>query len=371
MPPPAALPRAPEPSAPEPSAREPHARGLHAREPNAREPNARGLHDPELCELPLRFELACQPPYDWEWVLSFLSRRLIGGVERIDRDAYSRVVRLPHAGGWAIGRVAVQSGPGRAALTVALAPALADVQGEVLAGVRRLFDLDREPGPVNAVLGELAADAPGVRVPGAFDGFELAVRAILGQQVTVKAAHTLAGRLAARFGDGLPAQPNDGPNDGPNDAPGSVAGEPPAGARPLSRAFPDAARMAGVPLAELTACGLIRSRAAAIQAIAQAIVDDGLVLAPGAPLERTLAQLKSLRGIGDWTAQYVAMRALAWPDAFPASDLILMRALGARTPAQAAAAAQAWRPWRSYAVMHLWRRGSWPRTAAGEDRPRP
>ena len=303
-------------------------------------------------EVPLRFELTFQPPYDWGWVLSFLSRRLIGGVEHIGPDVYSRLVRLPAAGGWVLGRLDVRPCPGRAALAVTLAPSLAGVQGQALAGVRRLFDLDCVPGPVNAVLGELSADAPGVRVPGAFDGFELAVRAILGQQVTVKAAHTLAGRLAARFGDRLV--------DGPGDR--SLIAE------PLSCAFPDAARLAAVPLEELTACGLIRTRAAAIQAIARAIVDDGLVLAPGAPLEPSLAHLKSLRGIGDWTAQYVAMRALAWPDAFPASDLILMRALGASTPARAMAAAQAWRPWRSYAVMHLWRRGSWPPAPAGGDR---
>jgi len=293
----------------------------------------------------LRFELAWAPPYDWGWLLTFLSRRLIAGVECVGPQAYSRVVRLRDGGGWAIGQVDVRPCPSRAALVVTLAPALAGVQAQALAGVRRLFDLDCAPGPVNAVLGELAADAPGVRVPGAFDGFELAVRAILGQQVTVKAAHTLAGRLALRFGDALP-------DSGPGLA--SCALE------PLSRAFPDAARLAAALPEELAACGLIRTRAAAIQAMARAVVDEGLVLAPGAPLEPTLAHLKSLRGIGDWTAQYVAMRALSWPDAFPASDLILMRALGVRTAPQAAAVSQAWRPWRSYAVMHLWRRGTWP-----------
>ena len=314
-------------------------------------PSAAVPHASRFPDVPLQFELACQPPYDWDWVLSFLSRRLIGGVECIGPDVYSRVVRLPDAGGWAIGRLDVRPSPGGTALAVTLAPALAGVRDQALAGVRRLFDLDCLPGPVNAVLGELAADALGVRVPGAFDGFELAVRAILGQQVTVKAAHTLAGRLALRFGDAL--------------------GDSSCAAEPLSRAFPDAARMAAVPLEDLTACGLIRTRAAAIQAIARAIVDEGLVLAPGAPVEEGLAHLKSLRGIGDWTAQYVAMRALAWPDAFPASDLILMRALGARSAAQAAAAAQAWRPWRSYAVMHLWRRGTWPPAPVVQDRPEP
>ncbi len=319
---------------------------------------------PAPSDVPLQFELTCEPPYDWDWVLSFLSRRLIGGVEWIGPDVYSRVVRLPLAGGWALGRLDVRPCAGRAALAVTLAPSLASVQAQALAGVRRLFDLDCTPGPVNAVLGELAADAPGVRVPGAFDGFELAVRAVLGQQVTVKAAHTLAGRLAAQFGDLV----SDGSGESPGESPSSAQTGRSHLALPLSCAFPDAARLAAVPLEDLTACGLIRTRAAAIQAIARAIVDDGLVLAPGAPLEPSLAHLKSLRGIGDWTAQYVAMRALAWPDAFPASDLILMRALGASTPARAMAAAQAWRPWRSYAVMHLWRRGNWPLVPAGGDR---
>lgn len=287
--------------------------------------------------------LAFRPPFDWDWILAFLGQRLIAGVEQIDAGVYRRIVRMPLGSGWVSGWLAVQCLPDRPALSVALAPALAPVAPAVLARVAYVFDLGCDPPVVNAVLGELAHDAPGVRVPGAFDGFELAVRAILGQQVTVKAAHTLAGRLAMRFGEpvAVPATP---PR---SDAP-----------VPLSRVFPDAQRIAALDVADLTACGLIRTRAAAILALANAIVGENLVLSPQAPVVQTVRQLLGLRGIGDWTAQYIAMRALACRDAFPAADLILMRALQVRTPAQAIAAAQCWQPWRAYAVMHLWRRAS-------------
>ncbi len=320
---------------------------------------------------PARFALAYQPPYDWDWVLAFLSRRLIAGVEQIEHGVYHRVVRAPDAGGSALGWLSVRRVDGVPALAVELSPSLAPVAVAVLSRVERLFDLGCRPDPINSVLGALAHDAPGIRVPGAFDGFELAVRAVLGQQVTVKAAHTLAGRLATRFGEPLAelgaelgAEPlaelgAEFLGEPDADVPERAAG-PPAG---LTRAFPDAQRLAGLGVDDLAECGLIRARAGAILAIARAIAQEGLVLAPGAPLDATLAQLLSLRGIGDWTAQYVAMRALAWPDAFPAADLILMRSLGVSTPAQAVAAARDWRPWRSYAVMHLWRRAGLARDA--------
>jgi AraC family transcriptional regulator of adaptative response / DNA-3-methyladenine glycosylase II len=315
------------------------------------------------------FELACPAPFDWDWMLGFLGRRLIAGVEHIEDATYRRVLRLPQGSGWAIGWLSARWLPGRQAIAVELDAGLLPVAGLALAALRRVFDLDARPLVINAVLGELAADAPGLRVPGTVDGFELAVRAVLGQQVTVKAAHTLAGRLAARFGHPLASESSVAPPGaprapgpaGPRGAPGAPAtADPPALAIPACPgiAFPDAVTMAALTPDDLRECGLIRTRAAAILAIAHAVAHDGLVLEAGAPVEPAMRHLRSLRGVGDWTAQYVAMRALACPDAFPAADLVLMRVLDARTPAQAAARAQVWRPWRSYSVMHLWRRAA-------------
>jgi AraC family transcriptional regulator of adaptative response / DNA-3-methyladenine glycosylase II len=285
-------------------------------------------------DAPRLIELPWQPPLDWAFVTGFLARRLIPGVEALGPQGYQRAVRLHADGREHAGRVCVRPDPTRAVLRVSLDAALAPVAEPLRVRLRRLFDLDCQPAAVAAGLGPLARQAPGIRVPGAFDGFELAVRAVLGQQVSVAAAHTLAGRLAQRFGTPLAGSPG-------QEAPWLV--------------FPGAAHLADCLPEQLAQCGLIRQRAAAIVALARAIRDDGLCLSPEAPLESTLDALRAIPGIGDWTAQYIAMRALAWADAFPAGDLVLMRALGANTPARARAAAGRWRPWRAYAVMHLWR----------------
>ena len=207
-----------------------------------------------------------------------------------------------------------------------------------MAKVKRLFDLDADPAAIATSLGPLAAQRPGLRVPGAVDGFELAVRAILGQQVSVRAASTLASRLAAGFGE-------------PLETPYPL----------LCRLTPTAERIAAATLEDLTRLGLTGARAASLLALARAVAEDGLSLEPGGDVEAKMAFLKALPGVGEWTAQYIAMRALRWPDAFPASDLVLMRALGAAKPADALAAAEAWRPWRAYAAMHLWSGGVAPR----------
>jgi AraC family transcriptional regulator of adaptative response / DNA-3-methyladenine glycosylase II len=171
-----------------------------------------------------------------------------------------------------------------------------------------------------------------VRVPGAFDGFEVAIRAILGQQVSVAAARTLAGRFAAAFG-------------------GAVETPFPA----LRFTFPPPARVAALAPADIARIGLPMARARTILALARAVAGGGLELVPHADIERALAGLRALPGVGEWTAQYIAMRALAWPDAFPHTDLGVMKALDERRPQRVLAAAEAWRPWRAYAVMHLWR----------------
>ncbi len=277
----------------------------------------------------LRFLLAYRPPYDWDWVLAFLAARTIAGVESVTQDAYRRTVSLPGVAvpGW----IEVRALRRRDLLEVRVAPALARRIPAVLARVRRVFDLEARPDEIASVFQGWSDARPGIRLPGGFDGFELAARAILGQQVSVKAAHTLAGRIAANFG--LPVS---------------------TPFPELSRTFPDAAMIAAQAPESIARLGIVRQRAGALTALARALADGKLTLDPSADVDTTIDALRALPGVGDWTAQYVAMRALAWPDAFPASDLILMRALEARTPRAAQAQAEAWRPWRGYAVMQLW-----------------
>jgi AraC family transcriptional regulator of adaptative response / DNA-3-methyladenine glycosylase II len=170
-----------------------------------------------------------------------------------------------------------------------------------------------------------------LRVPGAFDGFEIAVRAILGQQVTVAGARTVAGRFAVAFGD-------------PVETP--FAG--------LTTLFPIAPRIAGMPAGRIARLGMPLARARTVVGLARAVADGRLVLMPNADAEATLEALRAVPGIGEWTAQYIAMRALSWPDAFPHTDLGVMKALGEKDAKRVLEAGEAWRPWRAYAVMHLW-----------------
>ena len=205
----------------------------------------------------------------------------------------------------------------------------------LLARVRSLLDLDADPAAINSLLHDRFPAGDGLRVPGTLDGFELAVRAVLGQQITVAAARTLAQRLVARFGE-------------PIDTP--IAG--------LNRLFPSPASIASASGDELGQLGIVKQRQAAIQAIANAVLHQKLQLHAGAEVVGTMAALKALPGVGDWTAQYIAMRALRWPDAFPAGDIALHKALGLSNSKNAAkealAASQAWQPWRSYAVLRAW-----------------
>jgi len=279
------------------------------------------------------FALAYRPPFDWRHLLQFLAARAIPGVERVEGEVYRRSVRLEHEGKDLRGWLEVSAAHDAPAVRVRLAPSLIPALPQVLAGVRRLCDLACEPAAVNEVLGKLAAGAPGLRIPGAFDAFEMSVRAVLGQQITVRAAHTLAGRLVQALGEPLSAP---------------VAG--------LSHFFPTPQRLANCTEKELGELGIVRQRTKAIQSLALALLDGRIDLAPGSGVEQTLAALQALPGIGPWTAQYIALRALAWPDAWPRGDAALRKALGARTDRDAEAMAEAWRPWRGYATLHLWRR---------------
>ena len=216
----------------------------------------------------------------------------------------------------------------RVEVSLSLAPALLPT----LSRVKRLFDLNADPCQIAERLGPLAAAHPGLRVPCAFDGFEMAVRAILGQQISVKAATTLAGRFAAAFGEPL--------------------------ATPfplLTHLAPPPECVAGLEVEQLTGLGIVTARAKSILALAQASAEGRIALQPGANVEPTLTRLRALPGIGEWTAQYIAMRALAWPDAYPHTDLGLLKALGETDPQRVLERAEEWRPWRAYAAMHLWK----------------
>jgi AraC family transcriptional regulator of adaptative response / DNA-3-methyladenine glycosylase II len=280
----------------------------------------------------LHFELSYRPPYDWAAVSAFLAARAIAGVEAIEAGVYRRTARVPIERKVHTGWIEIAASRKKSALQVTVSASLAKALPPVLSRVKALMDLACHPAEVTQTLGPLAKASPGMRVPGAFDGFEVAVRAILGQQVTVAAARTVAGRFAAAFGE-------------PMATPFSS----------LAVVFPDATRIADVPYGQIARLGMPGARARTVLALARAVASGDLELVPNADIEATLQKLRALPGVGEWTAQYIAMRALAWPDAFPHTDLGVMKAMNERDPRRVLAAAEAWRPWRAYAVMHLWR----------------
>ena len=282
----------------------------------------------------LRFELSFRPPYDWPAMSAFLGTRAIAGVEAVEGGTcgtYRRTVRVAVDRKEQLGWIEVALSLKKPALRVTVSASLAKALPPVLSRVKALMDLACNPVEVAQALGALAAKQPGLRVPGAFDGFEVAVRAILGQQVTVVAARTVAGRFVAAFGD-------------PLDTPFAS----------LNRIFPAAERVAELPYGRIARLGMPGARARTVRALARAVADGDLDLMPNADIDATLDKLRALPGVGEWTAQYIAMRALAWPDAFPHTDLGVMKALGETSPKRVLAAGEAWRPWRAYAVMHLW-----------------
>jgi AraC family transcriptional regulator of adaptative response / DNA-3-methyladenine glycosylase II len=278
--------------------------------------------------------LAYRPPLARGALLDFLALRAIPGVEEVADDAYRRVVSVAGT----IGAVTVRIPPVGTAIEVEIDESLAPATEAVLAGFRRVFDLDAEPAAIDAALSDdprlrpLVAGRPGLRVPGAIDGFEIVVRAVIGQQISVVAARTITGRIAERFGQRLPV---------------AVGG--------LRVAFP---RPEAIAAAAFDGFGMPAARGKTLVAVAQAICDGRLDLSPGVDGDATREALLSIPGIGPWTAAYVAMRALGDPDALPASDLGLRRALGGGAGLASAVAveqaARRWKPWRAYAVVHLW-----------------
>jgi len=262
--------------------------------------------------------LAYRPPYDFDAVLAHLAARAVEGVERVDGATWRR------------GPVAVTHDPAAARLIVELDATDAQARDALLGRVRRLFDLDADPIAIGAhlardpLLAPLVAARPGLRVPGGWDGFEIAVRAILGQQISVAAARRLLGRLVALCG--------------------------------TAPELPDAAAVAR---ADLSSLGVPGARRRALHDVAAAALAEPTLFEARPTIEETVARLRALRGVGEWTAQYIALRGARHPDAFPASDLGLLRGAAAPDGTRPTAAAllrraEAWRPWRAYAAQHLW-----------------
>ncbi|WP_144630885.1 DNA-3-methyladenine glycosylase 2 [Bordetella genomosp. 13] len=281
---------------------------------------------PPTLSLPYRL------PYAWGGVLGFLAHRRIDGTEHVDDCNHARALEWMHDGALVSGWITVSHVPERAMLSITPSPSLAAAAPALAARAARVFGTACDPAPIDAHLGDLAASLPGMRVPGAFDGFEIAVRAIAGQQISVRNARAILARMARRHG----APVSDAPHG-------------------LTHAFPGAWRMARLSLEEVIACGLIRIRAEAILAIAREIDAGRLDLDPDAPLDATLASLRAIRGVGDWTVQYIAMRALGCPDAMPTGDAVLKKRLAAADAKALAAHAARWSPWRAYATVHVWR----------------
>lgn len=276
-----------------------------------------------------RFLLRFRPPFDWKGILEFLAPRATPGVEEVEGDLYRRAFLLSGEAGWL--EASLEATANAVSLRIHFPDPCALFL--IVERVRRLFDLAADPAEIaqhlrrDPRLAPRISLRPGLRVPGAWDGFELAVRAILGQQVTVRGATTLAGRLVREFG--TPIVTNHG----------------------LTHMFPDA-----VPLtdADVGRIGLPRARAHTIRSLARAVADGDLSFSTTGNREEFLERFRRLPGIGDWTAHYVAMRALGEPDAFPAADLGLLKAAGLTNPRQLEALSEAWSPWRAYAAMHLW-----------------
>ena len=275
------------------------------------------------CKLPYR------PPYDWDAALDFLRARATPGVEHVSATTYRRTIRCSHC----VGAIEVSNAASTSALMVTVRVPDPRVLLDVVERTRRMFDAGANP---LAIAGDLARDPllgqrsrrhPGLRVVGGWDGFELAVRAILGQQISVRAATTVAGRLAATFGTPIDSDPA------------------------LDRLFPSAQQLANAAIEQV---GVMPTRAAAIRHLARRVCEGVIAFDERTNATATVAALRAVPGIGEWTAQYVAMRALAEPDAFLGTDLILRRVAGNVTARELECRADAWRPWRAYAVMLLW-----------------
>jgi AraC family transcriptional regulator of adaptative response / DNA-3-methyladenine glycosylase II len=293
----------------------------------------RAADAPPRAEAPLR--LAYRPPYDIEAVMGFFARREVKGVEQVDGLCMRRTLGHTLNGQRSTGWLETRFVPEKNEVHVSTSASLAPMLGDLLQRVRHSLDLDADPAQIDPVMALLPTAKhgfrPGARLPAGLDGFDMALRVVLGQQVTVKAARTLVQRVVDCYGE-------------PISTPFAA----------LTHVFPSAETIAAADPETIGKLGIVRQRVKALQALAAAVASGAIVLNRSAPLHATLAALRALPGIGDWTAQVIAMRALAWPDAWPASDIGLMNALGSRDPKHITTLAEPWRPWRAYAVMQLW-----------------
>ena len=288
----------------------------------------------------VQIALSYRAPYDVQRLMKFVAQRAIPGVEAVDGLHIRRTVRAgaingsaPNNDAW----IAVEFVPAKARVRLSFSPEWAHVSAAVAAAARRWLDLDAAPHTVHAALADLPdlPDKQGLRLPGSLDGFELAVRAVLGQQVTVAAARTLASRFVQRFGSEVATPWAD-----------------------VNRAFPSPESLVDVPIERIAELGIIRSRAGAILALAKAWPALALGLSADQTPDHLIAGLVALPGIGPWTASYIVMRAMSWPDVFLPNDVAVLKAMkqlfNTSNQREADAFAQRWRPWRSYAVLHLW-----------------
>lgn len=287
-----------------------------------------------------RLSLAYRPPLDWDALIAFLLARATPGVESVEASCYRRTIAIDGK----TGSIRVERSASKAAIELEVR--FSDSQALPVIGerVHRMFDLGADPSVIaehfagDVWLGRILKQHPGIRTPGAWDGFELSVRAILGQQVSVAAATTIAGRLARRFG--TPVEAPDG----------------------LNRIFPSPGQLVAAPIEEV---GVIGARAETIRTLARAVCAGSLTLATTASAATVTTALQALPGIGPWTAQYIAMRALGEPDAFPSGDLVLRRMAGGCTARELERRSEPWRPWRAYAVMLLWQASNEQSTPSG------
>jgi AraC family transcriptional regulator of adaptative response / DNA-3-methyladenine glycosylase II len=309
-------------------------RELFQRAPSA----LRRKNSAKRIEKDVSLRLRYRPPYDWNCMLDFLRARAIPGVEIVDGDRYVRTVEIDGK----MGSIEVIHLPGRESLAVSIRFPDLRLFPAIVARARRQFDLGADIETIDShlsgdpALASLVAQRPGLRAPGGWDGFEIAIRAVLGQQISVAAARRLAGQLAGIHGRVVPKSFLIHPE--------------------LSHVFPTAKRLASAISIGL---GMPAARLMAVKAVAEAAVADPNLFRPFGSIEETIARLRMIRGIGEWTAQYIALRAIREMDAFPATDIGLLRGVawmdGAKsTPENLLSRAECWRPWRAYAAQHLW-----------------
>lgn len=287
---------------------------------------------------PLQLQLYYRPPFNWEEILTFMRPRIIPGVEYVWVDKYVRSFRLDeNCHGW----FEVRNNPEKNSLMLDISVNRPGKLMNIVQRVRDMFDLDMDPLPVEQVLsedeylGKIVSEYPGMRIPGTWDPFEFSIRAILGQQVSVKGASTLAGRIADQYGK-------------------EFCGEMPGG---ISRFFPEPGELKD---ADFSKIGLTEKRRETLAGFVKAVLDDQVSLDRGQDLDNFIRSFIRLKGIGNWTAHYVAMRALRMPDAFPHTDLGIKKALSRNGeipgPSEILKIAERWRPWWAYGALYLWKK---------------